>query len=133
MNKLLFFGTILMVSASAFGNYNSMEFKYTDGTAKTLKSDGLTIIVDGSSLQISNSAGETFTVEAAALASMQFVDDSGAVKSLEVFNGNVEAYSLDGLYYGKFESVEQAHQNLENGVYILKGSEGKSIKIVVNR
>lgn len=133
MYKLLFSGVMLLASLSASAIYNSMEFKTADGAVKSVSATGLTIKVNGNQLIISNSAGETISFDALSLVSMQFVDGDAGVDSIITENEAVEAYTLDGLYAGKFNSVNEARLSLSNGVYVLKGTRGKSIKINVNK
>lgn len=133
MYKMLLFGVMLVASLSAAANYNSMEFKTTDGSSKTIGTTGLTITVNGDQLLVTNTAGETATFEASALATMQFVGGDAGVETLLFGSGTVEAYTVDGQYAGKFDSVNEARLSLSNGIYILKGAQGKSIKIIVNR
>lgn len=118
------------LSASAF---NYMEFKYADGTTKTLESEGLTILVNNGKLVVSNTKGEKMDVEASLLASMQFSDQAGGVKTVNFENYAVEAFSLSGISFGRFISPKEAYNSLDAGIYLLKGDDGETIKIVVNK
>lgn len=133
MKKLLLCALLALAACTASA-YNFMEFKYADGKVKTLSTVGLTITVDGTNLLISNLAGESLNVASDNLVSMQFTDDNSAkVATIIDLNSSVDAYNLEGVHFGKFDSAKDAHASLQPGVYVLKNSEGGTIKIVINK
>lgn len=130
MKKYLFCGIMLIAALNA-GAYNVMQFTYSDGNVKTLAISGLTITVNEDNLEITNTAGETLNVSASDLKSMQFVDDPAGVASISIEGMAFEAYNLEGVYLGKFESLLAAKKSLPAGVYVMKNERGETIKIVV--
>lgn len=134
MNKLIS-GLLLTASfLTASAEYTTLDFKTTGGETKSIEAKGLTITIEGDNLLITNMSGEKLTLPAASLSYMQFANlDSGAVKQLFSNSTVVEAYELNGVFAGKFESLEQARAALSDGVYILRNSERKSIKVIVKK
>ena len=123
------------LTASA-ASYSYLQFTDKAGNSEYVSTEGLTIIVDGSNLTVTNSAGSEFKFDANELVSMKFTNSnagSNGIKSIKFENGEVEAYSIDGSYAGKFGDVNDARGSLPNGVYVLKNAQGESIKIVVNK
>ena len=134
MRKILFILSLSVASATAMANYNSMEFKYTDGTVKTIGTDGLTITFVNSELIVVNSQGESIAVPASSLVSMQFTeDDEAGVASINLNNNGFEVYNLEGVNYGKFNSLQEARASLSKGVYLIKNAKGETIKIVLEK
>ena len=136
MKKILLclFVGLVAFSASA-ASYSFMQFTDKDGNSQYVSANGLTITIDGASLVVTNSSGDELTFEAADLVSMKFTNSNGsnAIKTISFENGEVEAYGLDGLYAGKYQTVDEAKNSLSNGVYVLKNGQGETIKIVVSR
>lgn len=125
----------LLAFSSSAATYNYLEFKSNDGSSQFISTEGLVINIDGSNLLVADSEGNSLTLDANNLVSMQFTnnDDTNAVKEILVDNGDWKVYNVEGLYSGKYYSIREAQSTLPNGVYVLKNSQGKSIKIVVSR
>ena len=132
MKKLVLFLAIFILSVSlSAAEYNYLVFTSTSGTTTALDVQNLTMSVNGSSLIVTNQAGnKTFAL--AELKQMQFSED-GTVTGLEnVLNADrpVQVYTTDGKHIGLFENLIEATQTLTQGVYVI--TDGKnSQKIVV--
>ena len=134
MKKFLIAGFLTMTAAVAFADYNYLEFKYADGSVRSLQTDGLVIRIDGSELQVTNSESESLQVNASLLASMQFVNEAtGKVSNLTSSAAPVEIYNLNGVRIGNYDSADQALQTLPQGVYVIKKANGETVKLIVNK
>lgn len=113
--------------------YDYMEFRFEDGTTRTLSADGLSITFSNGEIKVTNTAGENIEIAATSISSMQFTNDS-AVDSLNLEEMNdFDIYSTSGLHLGKFVSIEAARNTLSNGVYMVKNSNGKTFKVVIHQ
>lgn len=135
MKKFLLSGALLLgASISMFANFNSLVFNFSDGTSKSLLTAGLVITVNGNTLEVENSQGQSLSINTGKLISMQFVNNNGTgVKPIEFENSEVEVYNMEGVNLGKFSSIDSARDSLSNGVYILRNTKGETIKIVVKK
>lgn len=134
MKKLFLCGAILLASLTALADYNFMEFNYSDGNVKVISAEGLTITVEGNTLEISNTKGESFNVDASSLTSMQFTNnDPAGVKTIIDGEIPVMVFDLEGRKIGVFESLNSARNALNNGIYVIKNSDGETIKLVIGK
>lgn len=64
---------------------------------------------------------------------MYFTSESSGVEvaSVDMNEGEVSVYSLDGTMVGNFGSSAQALSAIPQGTYIIKTSDNKTIKIAV--
>lgn len=133
MRKFLLSIVALAASLAASANYNSLEFKFTDGSSQVVDADGLVINVEGDYLNVTNLKGVSLSLAAASLESMQFTDTEAGVSSIIAGNSAVEVFNLQGVSFGKFDSLEEARNNLNSGTYVMKSENGESVKILINK
>ena len=136
MKKLLILSllTIAWMSVNAVTPYKYMEFKTTENTSVVVEAEGLEIKINDGVLSLSNTSGQKMNIDASTLVSMQFTDSSAAIDNITVdSNSKVQAYKLDGTVVGTFTNVSNAINTLEPGVYILKSTEGQTVKILIGK
>lgn len=134
MRKILVFMSLMAAWTGAWANYTYLEFKTTAGEVKSIDCEGLTIVVDGDNLVVSNKAGESWTVSADNLQSMAFTDTNAGVGSLPMeTSGELEVYDTGGVYCGRYAGLEDARKSLNPGVYVFKAADGSTFKIVIGR
>ena len=109
--------TTMMAHAST---YNFLVFTNTEGTKTAFSVKNLTLNVDGSNLQVTNSDG-TVNVLLTALKSMQFSEDSiiSAVENVLNADAAVQVYSVSGSLLGSYGSLMEAAQTLDAGAYVI--------------
>lgn len=134
MKKILLSAALLIGSLSAMADYEYMVFTYADGTQTALLAEGLVINVDGSSLAITNTEGESIEVDASELVSMQFSDvDPAGVETILAGDSAWDVYNLEGVYAGRFNSLNEARSALAKGIYVIRNQEGETIKLVIGQ
>lgn len=137
MKKLLLLFSLLigaLMTATAATPYKYLEFKTTDNNSITVGMEGLEITVANGILSLSNTSGQKMNIDAATLLSMQFTDNPAALNDITVDSAiQVEVYKLDGTAVGTFANASDAINTLPPGVYILKSTEGKTVKIMIEK
>ena len=131
---LLFLLTIAWMSVKAVTPYKYLEFKTTDNTSIVVEAEGLEIEINDGVLSLSNASGQKMNIDASTLVSMQFKDNSAAIDNITVDpDSKVQVYKLDGTVVGTFTNVSNAIDTLAPGVYILKSTEGQTVKIMIGK
>ena len=131
---LLSLSAIAWMSARAVTPYKYLEFKTLENTSIVVEADGLEIEITDGVLSLSNTSGQKMNIDASTLVSMQFTYSSAAIDNITVDPvSNVRVYKLDGTVMGTFTNVSNAINTLEPGVYILKSTEGQTVKIMIGK
>lgn len=128
---------LIAILAFAFG-YSLAEtplnlvFESTDNSTRTIEAKSLTMSVSGDKLTATNGT-ETMEMELSKLTKMYFTGGQTGVELMPIdFNGKgIDVYSLDGHFKGNYDSVATALSSLTTGIYIIKSSDNKTIKIAV--
>ena len=136
--KSLLFSLLLIAalfpSAAFSGRYNSLKFTSVSGETYTLASDNLEIFVEGENLAFNNTE---LTLPLSSLVSMEFTDTYDSPSAIEdiVFDrdGAVKVYDLGGTPTGSFDSFSEALASLPKGIYVIKDSNGYSLKVTVEK
>ena len=114
-------------------NYPYLTFQKADGSLLSLGVESLEMTFQDGNLVYTNSAG-TGTLTLADLATMYFsaADATTAITSLtaDSSDGKVEVFSLQGMSYGTFASLQAMKESVPTGIYIVK-TNGKTQKIAV--
>ena len=136
MKKWFVFIIVACLSGvTAYGDtYPYLTFQQTDGTLTSMTTSSLTMtFADGKLIATNGSESKDRTV--ANLTSMFFSETNATTGLNEVAvtdaDGEVEAYSLQGVSVGKFSNLKSLKESLTVGVYIVKATNGKNSKIVV--
>ena len=136
MRKLLLLSllTIAWMSVNAVTPYKYLEFKTTEDTSLVVEAEGLEIEINDGVLSLSNASGQKMNIDTSTLGSMQFTDSSAAIDNITVdSDSKVQVYKLDGTVVGTFTNVSNAIDTLAPGVYILKSTEGQTVKIMIGK
>lgn len=124
---LLLTATVLTMSAHAY-DYPYLTFQNSDGTQTSVSVESLSITVNDGNLVCTNSDGTT-NISIAELSKMFFSTDgtpTGISAVSTKTSGDVEIYTLTGISLGKFQSLSQAKDNLNSGIYLIKSDTGTS-------
>ena len=114
--------------------YKYLEFKTIENASFVVEAKGLEIAVNDGVLSLSNTSGQKMNIDASTLASMQFTDGSDAVNNIVIDSDTrVQVYNLDGTVVGTFANVSDAMHLLAPGVYVLKSTEGQTVKIMIGK
>ena len=126
--------TLAWMSVQAVTPYKYMEFKTTENSSLVVETDGLEIEINDGILSLSNTSGQKMNIDASTLISMQFTDSSAAIDNITVdSDSKIQVYNLDGTVMGTFTNVSNAINTLAPGVYILKSTEGQTVKIMIGK
>ena len=130
MKKLILMFFLLLSVGIASANYNYMIFVTDTGEHFSIDSSGLTIKIDDDKV-IATTGNEILEFYSASLSQMYFsnVTTTSVLKLETLENSGAIVYSLDGIAMGKFTSLDEIRDVLPNGVYLLKLSDGSSLKI----
>ncbi len=113
-------------------SYPYLTFQKSDGTTVSMESASLVMTFSDGKLIASNGT-DSQELTVADLSKMYF-SESGAtgIQDVDVADadGEAEVFSLQGVSYGKFSTVQSFLNTAEPGVYIVKVN-GKSQKIMV--
>ena len=120
MKKVFLLLAVCTAMIAHASTYNFLVFTNTEGTNTAFSVNNLTLNVDGSNLQVTNSDG-TVSVLLTALKSMQFSED-GTVSAVEnILNADtpVQVFSVSGTSLGVYSSLMEAAQTLDAGAYVI--------------
>ena len=120
MKKVFLLLAVCLAMMTHASTYNFLVFTNTEGTKTAFSVNNLTLNVDGSNLQVTNSDG-TVNVLLTALKSMQFSEDSiiSAVENVLNADAAVQVYSVSGSLLGSYGSLMEAAQTLDAGAYVI--------------
>ena len=120
MKKVFLLLAVCLAMMTHASTYNFLVFTNTEGTKTAFSVNNLTLNVDGSNLQVTNSDG-TVNVLLTALKSMQFSEDSiiSAVENVLNADAAVQVYSVSGSLLGSYGSLIEAAQTLDAGAYVI--------------
>ena len=158
--KRFLLGLLIIVglSVNEIQAYDYLELVKTDGSKKTVSTQGLEIDVTPGRFAITNETGETLNVTFTDLRSMVFtnveIQDNGDVWNDEepdsddgekpgnnpslldktiVNDAPVEVFAIDGTYLGQYASIAEASHNLSSGIYVMRDENKNSIKIKIGK
>lgn len=128
---LLIMACLPLLAAHA-ESYPYLTFRKADGTLQSVGVESLEMTFQNGKLTYTNSTG-TGTLTLAELAAMYFSStDATAITALtaDSNDGKVEAFSMQGVSYGTFASLQAMKASVPTGMYIVK-TNGKTQKIAV--
>ena len=136
MKKLftLLAGIVLSVTASYGSEFLCLYTVEGGDTPEVVVSDGLIMTVDGDNLIVQSKEGENI-FKLNELIGMEFSDDTtlGVDKLLNDGSQSFTIYNLDGVKAGEFTSINDACAALSHGAYVIKGNNGKTVKILIGK
>lgn len=129
MKKFLLFMVVIFCSLTMSAeNFAYLVFTNTNGAATVLSAAGLTMNVNGNSLEVtSGTTHTTFTLTE--LREMQFSNDPTAIDNVLDANQPVQVFTPTGVCLGTFESLLKAAGSLDKGVYVI--TNGKNSQTIV--
>lgn len=109
-----------------------LAFQTVDNAVSMIEAKSLDIVISGDKLTASNGA-ESLEFDLSKLAKMYFTNGEAGVEIVPVdfASSEASAYTLDGVFVGKYESVQAAAASLPKGVYVMQTADGKTVKIAV--
>ena len=136
MKKLftLIAGIVLSVTASYGSEFLCLYTVEGGDTPEVVVSDGLTMTVNGDNLIVKSKEGEKI-FQLNELKGMEFSDDTtlGVGKLLNDGSQSFTIYNLDGVKAGEYTSINEAAAALSHGAYVIKGNNGKTVKILIGK
>ena len=131
--KFLFLiGTCLYGVMAHADSYPYFTFQKSDGSTVTMESTSLTMTFSDGKLIASNGT-DSQELTVSDLLKMYFSEDGATgIQNVDVSDadGEVEVFSLQGVSYGTFGTLQSFKNSAEPGVYIVKVN-GRSQKIMV--
>ena len=136
MKKLF---TLIVGAAMSIAAAHASEFLcfYTNGvdTPVAIVPAGLSMTVEGDHLIVQPKGEEQITFALNDLKGMEFSDDNtlGVDKLLNDGSQSFTIYNLDGVKAGEYTSINEAAAVLSQGAYVIKGNNGKTVKILIGK
>lgn len=132
--KLLSFIIVmaLFCGAATAGTPLQLAFMTGDGNVTAIDATSLSMTVSEEHLVVTNSTA-SISLNLSDLVKMYFTDSASGIELMPVnmTATEVRAYTTDGRFYGKFDSVTKAMSSLPAGIYIMKTTDNQTIKIAV--
>ena len=120
---------ILFCSITMYAeNFAYLVFTNTSGSATVLSAAGLTMNVDGNSLQVT-SGTEHVSFTLTELKEMQFSNSTTAIDNVLDADQPVQVFTPTGIQIGTFKSLLDAAGSLDKGVYVI--TNGKNSQTIV--
>lgn len=130
MKKILLSLFVAGLSVSASAAYRSMMFQTSGGDRHYLDLTGLSISFSDDTMTAVNTS-ETLTLPLADMASMEFSETSGVETLTEGRESMaVSVFTTSGTSCGSFPSLSEARQSLDKGIYVIRYSDGSTLKLV---
>lgn len=124
----------LSSSSAMAGKYSSLKFISDSGDTYTVAANNLEIFVNGGSLTFGNT---DLIIPLTSLVSMEFTDYDDNPTGIDTVTfdgkGGVAVYNINGTPVGTFDSYAEALASLSQGVYVVKDTNGNSLKISVEK
>lgn len=125
---------VLVPSTASAGGYNYLKFTSDSGEIYAIAAENLEILIEDGSLTFNNT---DLIIPLTSLVSMEFgdIDDDPAAIDSPIMDqmGVVTVFNIEGTRYGSFGSYSEALDSLEPGLYVIKDSNGNSLKIRVGK
>lgn len=130
MKKILLLLFVLYATFAEASTYKYLVFTNTAGITTSFGVDTLSLKVEGSNLQVTNTDG-TVNIALADLKSMQFsIDGTTALENVLNADAPVQVYSINGASLGTYESMLEAAKSLHAGSYVISnGNQSQTIVI----
>lgn len=132
MKNLLLSFILAVVPLFGYAEGKSLVFTTSDGVSHSIAAAGLNISFEDGMMNASNGS-ESLSLSVASLSSMYFGVSSGVAIAPVSSDSPVSVISPSGLRLGDFRSMDEAKTQLPGGMYIVRTSEGKTVKIVVEK
>lgn len=118
------------VVLGASANYYSLKFITDEGNEFLIGLENLAITVEDQNV-IADNGEMKLEWNATTLVSMEFSEETAGVDkaTLQQVNADATFFNLDGTVAGTFSSLEAAKSALQEGVYVVRLTDGKSLKI----
>lgn len=129
---LLLIGTCLSGVMAHADSYPYLTFQKSDGTMVSMEVASLTMTFSDGKLIASNGT-DSQELAVDDLLKMYFSEnDVTGIQNVDISDsdGEVEVFSLQGISYGQFSTLQSFRNTAESGVYIVKAN-GKAQKIMV--
>ena len=133
MKNVFFLLAVCCSLVAHASTYNYLVFTNTVGTKTAFGVEGLTLNVDGTNLQVTNTDG-TVDLILTDLVSMQFSNDNSVTALEEVLNADaaVQVYSVSGALLGEYGSLMEAAQMLNAGAYVISNGSVTQTVVIKN-
>lgn len=135
MRRTFILSAVLSFAGIAHADtFNYLSFQSTDGTTQSVMAESLTMtFADSGEKLVANNGTETYSFDVANLSRMFFTTSNLTGISEVTFatsNGELQVYTLSGIYVGKFANRRTLDEAVEAGVYLVRQN-GKTLKIAV--
>lgn len=134
MNKITVFVAMLAMSAGAAMAQSTLQlaFQTADGATAVIDASSLSITIAGETLKATNGS-DVLEFGLSTLQKMYFTSGVTGVEvaTVDLSAAEVDVFTPGGVHVGKFSSAGCAMSSLDKGLYIMKTSENKTFKFVV--
>ena len=131
---LLSLALMTWASIRAVEPFKYLEFKTNDNTAYCVEAEGTVISSANGVLSVENASGQKLELNPSTLLYMQFTDNPAFIKEITTnLSAGIRVYDFEGRFLGVFDSLEEAINTLEEGMFIIKNKEGQTVKIMRGR
>lgn len=122
--------SLLSVAAMQADSYSHLTFQKKDGSCLSFPVASLAMVVSGEKLLV-YAGSENSAIDVSDLSCMYFsTADVTGIQEVEKKVGMLEVYSLQGVKYGCFESMEEMRSSVPAGVYVIR-QQGKTQKMII--
>jgi hypothetical protein len=131
--KKLFVTLLILTGALAIHAYEYpyLAFKTASGITQTVSVESLVITFsDGQLVATNNEGRQTFALNELSKMFFSEKNTTTGISTMETADESLEAFTIGGLFVGKFDTPNEAKSHLKSGVYVLK-SKNKTRKITI--
>lgn len=122
--------SLLSVAAMQADSYSHLTFQKKDGSCLSFPVASLAMVVSGEKLLV-YAGSENSAIDVSDLSCMYFsTADVTGIQEVEKKVGMLKVYSLQGVKYGCFESMEEMRSSVPAGVYVIR-QQGKTQKMII--
>lgn len=122
--------SLLSMATMQADSYSHLTFQRKDGSCLSFSVASLAMVVSGEKLLV-YAGSENSAIDVSDLSCMYFsTADVTGIHDVEKKAGVVEVYSLQGVKYGCYESVEEMRSSVPAGVYVIR-QQGKTQKMII--
>lgn len=124
----------MMSMAHANDGFGKLVFKSASGESYYVETQGLEIYFKDGNVTFNNNE---LSIPTSQLVSMEFSNNTDSGTGVEEILSNttesVTVYYIDGVKVGEYSSLAEACQSLKTGVYVVRYSNGQTVKIKLEK
>ncbi len=105
-------------------DFNTVTLAGHSGTNWSFSAPSLRIVPEGDKLRILSADGKETNIDLTEISGLTLMlTNSADVNNISADSSAIKIYSIQGAYFGSFNSIREAQTSLPKGIYIVKNNQ----------